>query len=361
MAQLTENPLEFLHSAKSAIAAHEETKQSLAALTQQQQQTEKKLERSRKGMAERIESTINQRKGEMEASYDQQLTQIEARIKKTTAAREKARTQGVKERIETETADLVLGNQELKHALSARFKKDRVPALCRTDLYYVLFNPKGVKERLLCLLAFCLLFAALPIGLYYLIPQHRFWYLIIIYLADIVIFGGLYLRINNATKVKHAEAIREGRRIKNDMKANRKKIHALTHAIKTDANEDGYNLKEFDDELARSKQSLAEISKKKQEAQDTFENVTKNIIIDEIENVDKKEIMRLEQERSELGRQILLVGTQEQQEAMELSAAYETYLGKENMNQDRLDRLIGLLQSGQAGSVMDAVAKLQKN
>ena len=81
----------------------------------------------------------------------------------------------------------------------------------------------GPKEFLGLLIFIALFFLVLPFGIYAALPQHKTLYLALIYVADIVIVGGIYMWIGNHTKLQYAECLKEGRRILDQMHANDKK------------------------------------------------------------------------------------------------------------------------------------------
>ena len=65
-------------------------------------------------------------------------------------------------------------------------------------------------------------------------------------------------------------------------------------------NEDIYDLEKYDDEIACAQQELSDIAAKKKDAISSFENVTRNIIADEIEGNHRAEIEEKEQKLQEV-------------------------------------------------------------
>ena len=109
--------------------------QELEALNTEVEQLEadeKKLESSLKGkqrsVTETISQTVKQRKEEITKSYDAELGKAQERLKKVKAKREKAKNQGVKERIEEDTRGLVRENKELADQMKTLFKANHVRA-----------------------------------------------------------------------------------------------------------------------------------------------------------------------------------------------------------------------------------------
>ncbi len=353
------NPQEFLEEARQAVADYRTVKEELTAQIGEEKQLKKSLEQARREMSEKIEKTIRSREEELCETYDKQLSQVNSRLKKIQNQREKAKSQGVKGRIERETEPYRTENKEMKRQMLAVLEKDHAPRFCAGTLFFSLYMPRNLGEFGRLILAFLLLFAALPAGIYHFIPQHRMYMLCIIYVLDILIFGGLYVWIGNMTTGRHRDTIRQAREIRSQILKNRRKIRSVTREIRRDSNEAGYNLEEFDDEITRAQQDRNEIIAKKQSAQNTFETVTKNIISDEIETAARPAIDELSQHLSEVSRHRAELETEEKDRALQLSERYEQYLGKKHMNEADIAKLSELLQNGTASSLIDAVTKLE--
>ncbi|HCS66865.1 MAG TPA: hypothetical protein DIW34_01175 [Oribacterium sp.] len=354
-----EHPQQFLEEAKQAVAAYQVVSGQLKAQREEERQAATALEKLRKETQERIQKTVKARGEEITATYDKQLSQVDGRLKKAQDERERARKEGVKGRIRKETEPLVTENRELRRQLAAILKKDHAPAFCKTGVFYTLFRPSGFGEIFACLLTFVLIFAALPFGIYYLISQHQIWQLVLIYVIDILVVGGLYVAVMNATIGKHAAVIRDGRKIKNQIRRNKKKLKAMTRAIRSDANESGYNLESFDDEITKAQQERNDVISRKQGAQNTFETVTKNILTDEIETAARPQLEELQQRLKAATERRQQLESEEKEQALALSQRYEQYLGKGHMNASDIDRIAAMLEEGSAASIIDAVAKLE--
>ncbi len=353
-----ENPQAFLTEARQAIGAYEETAEALTAAKDEEQRLKKALEQSRREMSEKIEKTIRTRQQELTAGYDKQLSQVNSRLKKAQSQRDKAKSQGVKGRIARETEPYRMENREMKRQLGAILEKDHAPAFCGTGLYFSLYMPRRPGEILTLLLAFLLLFGALPIGIYFVLPQHSVFVLCAIYILDILLIGGLYVGVGNRIG-KHREVLQQARNIRSQMLKNRGKIRRLTREIRRDSSEAGYNLEEFDDEITRVQQDRNEIIAKKQNAQNTFEAVTRNILSDEIENAARPAQEALSGQLSETARKRAALETEEKDQSLALSEKYEQYLGRKHMNEADIVKLGELLEKGEAVSLIDAVTKLE--
>ena len=65
-------------------------------------------------MTDAISLTVKKRMEEINGSYDKEIAKGQDRLKRVRSKREKAKSQGVKERIEEETKELRDDNRELK-------------------------------------------------------------------------------------------------------------------------------------------------------------------------------------------------------------------------------------------------------
>ena len=354
----TENPVEFLTRARTAVISYNETQKSLTKQREAEKQASRALDQAKRDMHDKTEKTLKAREAEITASYDQQIKEVEARLKKATALREKAKNEGIKGRIQAETEPLRTENKELKRQAGTVLSQDHAPIFTHTGLFYWLFKPSGFKEILIFILTFLLAFAVIPIGIYYMIPSRQSLYLVPIYLVDIILLGGLYLFINGQTNGRHREAISMARGLRNQIKANRRKIRAIAHAVQTDANEEGYHLQEYDDDIAKAQQDRTDIITQKQSAENTFATVTRNIITDEIESAARSDIERLAAEFSSATKARSALETEEKDQALRLSGEFEQFLGKKHMNVKDIDTIRHMLDKQEAISIVDAVSKL---
>ena len=164
----------FFASAGQAV----EELEALNTEVEQLEADEKKLESSLKGkqrsVTETISQTVKQRKEEITKSYDAELGKAQDRLKKVRAKREKAKNQGVKERIEEDTRGLVRENKELADQMKTLFKANHVPGFCRGSYYYALYFTRTFKDFLALLMTIMICFLAIPCGAYFLIPESTF-------------------------------------------------------------------------------------------------------------------------------------------------------------------------------------------
>lgn len=345
----------FFIGAKQSIRELEELKQKEKMLLDLEKQLENSLKTKKKEVAETISLTVKKRSDEIAKSYDAEIVKTQERIKKVRGKREKAKTQGEKERIAEETQSLMNENDDLKSQMKTVFHADHVPGFCKSNLYYALYFTKGFREFMTLLMTLVICFLAIPVGVYFMIPERKTWLLIVIYVLAILIFGGLYVLIGNSTKMKHMEALKQGRVICNKIKANRKQMKKIEKSIRKDKDEAVYNLQLFDDEIAQLEQDLAQTERQKKDALSTFNSVTKMIISDEINGNHKAEMDQMESDYNKTVSDLKETQDAAKIKALYITDNYEIYAGKEFMILDKLTALEEIINSGKATNISDAI------
>lgn len=347
----------FLDEARQAVTEMNRMREQEETMKQRVKDAQKELESEEKSVTDRINQTVKKRREEISSSYDKELGRGQDRLKKARSKREKAKSQGIKERIAEETAELREENRELNLQIKILFQQNRIPKFCNTKAYWALFMPHWFSEFMRFLLTVLICFLVIPYGGYLLLPKRTPVYLVCIYLACIVVFGGIYVLIVNRTKIRHSKVLKDARIIRDQIHGNDKKIRVITHTIRKDRNEAIYDLQKHDDEIAQLEQEMTEIAARKKDALNTFESVTKNIIADEIAESNEDKIAYLksiyevqEQELKDLESAI-------QTGALSMADRFEPYIDKEFLEPDKLASLSTSIQNGTCTNITEAITE----
>ena len=360
MAQAITDVKTFLEDARQAVMELAEFEKQEETLAQEEKKRLRVLETERKAVADAVNSTVKRRRDEIEKSYDDELGKLQDKLKRTRTRREKAKNQGIKERIKEETQELHAHNRELSVRMRTLFQSDRVPFVCKSPLYYALYFPRGFKEFLTVLITFAICFLLIPCGIYKLLPEQKTLYLAMIYGVDVVVFGGLYILIGNWTKDRHLAALQEGRSIRSLIAANNRKIAVITSSIRRDRSEALYDLEKYDDEISQMEQDLEETAKKKKDALNTFENVTKTILTDEITSNSRAKLEQLKEGHQEVESRLHYTETVIKEKRIFITDTYECYLGKEFLNPEKLDALKHILDNSTAVNLSEVIAEYRE-
>jgi len=350
----------FLREARQAVAELNEMEQRESALSRQLGESRRKLAAEEKAVADHISQTVKRRAADIASGYDKELGRGQERLRKARSRREKAKSQGIKERISEETAAFREENRQLKLQMKTIFQQNHVPGLCRSSWYYRLYSPRRLSEFAAFLAVLLVCFLVVPYGSYMLIPERRPLYLGLIYFGCILVFGGLYVAVGNRTKDKYSDTIKEGRQIRNQIYSNEKKIKRITREIRRDKNEAVYNLQKHDDEIAQIEQMMSETAAKKKEALNTFETVTRNIIADEISANNKEKLDLLKEACDFQEGELRALNEELKDKSLFVTNRFGAYLEKEFLQPQRLDALLDIIENGTAANLSEAMDQYKK-
>lgn len=324
-------------------------------LTDQLTKMEQDLEAEEKAVRTAVESAAGERRADLEESFDSEIETLQGRLEREQNSRERARTLGMEERIRTETAGISEETQSLENRLKTLYKAQKVPFICRTNFYYAMYFPRTFKEILTFILVFAIFFAAIPLGTwYFLLPERKTLYLVLIYLGVILVFGGLYLVIGNVTKGKHLPALREAMNLRRQIRINRRKEKAVIASIRGERDDKAYHLEAFDAEIADIEHDLGEITARKKEALANFEKETRKTIEDEIAGESREKITRLTEQINEFRGRVNYTEKVIKDKKIDIADRYESYVGREFMTKEKLEELRRIIESGEAANISEA-------
>lgn len=350
----------FFSDAKEAVRELEQLKMREEQLLNLENELENSLKIKQKQISDTISQTVKKREEEITKSYDVEIGKKQERLKKVRGKREKAKNQGVKERIAEDTQNLKKENADLKRQLKVLFHTNHVPKFCAGKFYYALYFTNGIKEIMTFLITLFICFFVVPCGIYFLLPERKTLYLAIVYVLTILVFGGSYVKIGNATKLKHMDILREGRKIHNMIRGNKKQIKKITKEIRKDKDDAAYDLEKYDDEITQLEQDMAQAEKQKKEALSTFATVTKIIIADEIKENSRAELTQMESDLGKTNEDLKETQQLATNKALYLTNHFEVYVGKEFMTMKKLGALEGLIQSQKASNLSEAIKMLKE-
>ncbi len=332
------------------------------ALTEEEQKLEKSIQAAEKAVAEEIASTVKKRRQEIEDTFDKQIDKTRARIKKIRDKRDKRKDSKVSERIHEETAPLREDNNRLKLEAKTIFKQMHVPAFCNTRYYYSLYYPKYLGDIGRILFTLLMTLFIIPCGIYFLVlKEDRILYLVLLYIASVLLFGGLYLLIGNKTKDKHPEAMKQVRNLRSQIRSNHKKMDVIRRNIKKDRDESSYGLENFDEELARLSKEEAEIATEKKDALLTFDNTTSQVIAAEIMGRQEEKLAAMKADYDSVCSEAGRSADKSKALTIKIASEYEPFIGKDLMTLERLDALTNIIQAGNATTISEALAFYRQN
>lgn len=308
-----------------------------------------------------IDNVIKKRKAEVSATFDSQLDNTKADIKKVKSKREKKKSKKVSERIEEETEDLRRENKQLQEDIKHTMKNDGVPKIFNTRLFHALYYPKGLADIGIDLICVLVLFLLLPNVIFrFVVKTDKPIFITLIYFLVILVFGAIYFAINAKLKYQYHETFKKVKEIRAEILKNNKEINKIKKAVKKDKDESNYGLEKYNKEIKELEDTMNLIINKKKESLVEFESTSKTIIANEIREKNKPELQNLQQKHNEVHELNKEYSNKVKELEMQLASTYETYLGKEFMNLEKLEKLIKIMES-KDGMVISEAMKLYKD
>lgn len=357
--------VDYLYQVQTDLEAVEQLKQELTEYKNQEKNLKKAISTEEKSIQDEIAQTIRRRKNEIEKVYDGQIDANKSKSRSVQAKRDKAKSKRVDERVSLETADLTEENRQLQVELRTLFKAQHMSAFCRSDLYYSLFMPKRLTEFLMLLLAIAITYVGIP-SLMYILSMEVFFkeanqtalpFLCTLTVSlTLFLLGLIYILLLNNTKLKHYDTIKEGRIIKDKITANKRQMKAIRNKINKDKDDSQYGLDKYDDKLAELEDELNLISRDKQEAMTAFENETKQILTDEVNDRRLGKLEQMKEDLDNLEEEMRVLDEDIQNSSIEIAKNYGAILGKDFCTPARVADLISLMEDGTADTVSEAIA-----
>ena len=356
--------VDYLIQIRDEVSQCNQLEQYSKQLKDKQDKLQKAISQEEKSIHDEIVTTVKKRKSEIEKTYDDQLDAGRKKIKKAQDEKSKEKLERVGQRVDEETADVKEHTRQLKTEMATLFKKNHVPAFCRSELYYILFMPKGVKEILVLILFILIGLGGIPYGSYRLFSGVIFagkkfaeapYFMAIVIAVTLLVVLGIYFLIFNLTKVRHRDVIAEGRKIRNQMVANEKNVQAIKNAINKDKDESRYELGEFDERIAKLQAELDAVAQQKQNALTEFEQQTKQVITDEINNRRQGKVEDLKQQCAATGEEQGQTEEKIKESSLNIADRYAKYLGKNICKEETLNDILNIMQTEQIDTISEGI------
>ena len=349
--------MEELNTIKELVIELTGYQEKNAELLKEEVRLEKLIATKEKDINDETESTLKKRKSELIATYEGQLSTLNARNKRIKAKKEKDKSVKMSVRISEETAELREKNKELVLEMKTKLKKEKTPRICNTILFYALFMPRGIVEFLIFILSLLILFLVIPFGIYLPFFAEKFGEiaLAIIYVIMILLVGSAYLAINNKIKEPHIDTFRAVRLLRNQYRRNNKNIRDIQKGIKNDADESVYGLERYDDELKEIASEINRITEEEKQAINTFESETTAQIKEEIKGRYAEEMASLKKTYADVCANQKATEDKVKEFSLTMSKQYEAYLGKDMLTVQKLDKLISRISKGEAKDIGEAL------
>lgn len=347
--------IEELQQAKNAVNEAAKFQNDYDAALAEVAGKEKALESQRRYVTDKVNSAVRERRNQLKKTHDAQVDQANKNLKEAERKRRVAKTDAVQSRITHETADLSDQNAELKSKAKAILKENGMPGFCNTSYYFSMFAPKRGVDFIVFVVTVIIAFGLIPNIVCLCLQTDKLIIKILVYLAVVVFFVGVYFLVFAISKRnKKGPVLEQIRELRNATRENKKQIKRKSKSIEKDTDESSYGLENYDTEIAGFQQALSEAMQNRDAALKVFDEETSIQIRDEIMRENQPTIDKMTEELAQ-SKQTYEAAQAQLTEANDIVKSYELYLGKKNTSVDKIDGLINLIQEGKATTIMEAL------
>lgn len=337
------------------IKEHNSKKERLEKLAESVKDISKELDNARKEKQSETDSRIKASIDAICDGYDKSINADKDKIKNVTAARDKAKLAGVKDRINAETASLRAENSDLAEQINEAFIHENISKICNSQMFIAIFNPKKIIDYVIDVLLLLIIFAAVPVALFVL-PVIQQW-ILLVYSIAVPLICVLFIKcIYRAVLLKHKETIVAAQNTRIQILDNNKRIKKIEKNIKKDKNEDMYGLESYDSKINTLHDEISKIEEEKNAALEEFDNTARKDIVEEIDKRYDDKLSSMETELQKKKVEYDELDDLVKKQRIYISSNYEAYLGKDFMSIDKLSELNSIMKSDSADTIAQAVA-----
>lgn len=347
--------IETLHELKEDLLELEGYRQRCKELDAEDIRLEKLIDSKAQAAEAEFAALVKRRRQELASSFAAEMTTAKNRMKKLKAKKDKLKNAKVSERIDIETAELREEKKAERTEIRSIYRKEPINRLFNNRLFYSFFLPGNVGDVLIAF-AVILILLAIPCGIYYLVlPERKVWMLILLYVAVIAVFGGIYAMILAGIKTRHEEAFRRIRTIRAGIRRIEKEERRIAKSIYKDRDESGYGLEKYDDQLKELQARIDELAEQEKQALKDFDGKTRTALKAEVMGRYEKELTELAENHEQVETAQSAADKQAREFAVEITRRFEPFMGKDMMNLQAVDALIAIVEEGRASTISGAV------
>lgn len=356
--------VDYLYQVQTDLEAVEQLKREMSEYRIQEKNLKRNIVSEEKSIQDEIVQTIKRRKNEIEKVYDDQIDANKAKTKAVWNKRDKAKSKRIGERVSYETSELAEENRQLQVEMRTLFKAQHLPSFSRTGFFYALFMTKRIWEYPILILSILAAYLGVPLLVYVICASAIFkgkadklpLGCTIIVSVVLFIITLIYVLIINNVKIKHYDTLLDGRHIRDQIQANKRQMKAIRNKINKDKDDSQYGLDKYDDKLTELEEELVAISEEKQEAMTVFENETKQVLTNEINDRRLGHLEDMKARLDALEDSMAVLDEDIQNSLLGVANNYGAILGKEFCTPEKVADLISLMEDGTADTVSEAIA-----
>lgn len=355
------NEMEFLNGGISELQmmmndlnTREESINQVNAVANEGKRLEKALQQEQDNLAKDIQSTLKTELANATVEEDRIIRDNTRKIREVKSDRSKAKERGIRDRIENETQALVEENRDLHRLIRKNFRENNLPAYCDTKWFYALYCTQSAVDWIVKILVFIMGLVVIPGIIIELVDRH--WFIeFLLWAILIVVFIAVYITIYLLTKDRDTGILEEMRVNRYKILDNEKEIKKIKKGIKADTDESLYNLGEFDEEIDALQNNIEQTTKAREQKIKDFEENKKQQVIDKVNEAHAEIIEKIKSDIAAKTEEYNAATAKANEIQKMVADNYGQILAPQYMNKQTCQRMMELIQSGQAANIGQAL------
>lgn len=346
--------VEQLRFMMQTLEEREELKEKLKLLAADKKKAEAEWKRLQEKQEAETKRELEQAMQVATAEEDKVLKEQEKLYRDISHKRERAKNQGVRSRMEQETRDYVDLNRELDKKIRKMIKENDFPLICNTKAYFIMYSPENIKEWIIRIAVLLLMLTVLPALIVWFNQPWWLWKILIWIVTDFVVLA-VYITIYLLSKDKDVGDLEQIRDLREKIDENKRKIKRIKLDIRQDTDESAYGLDSFDTELKQAEDAVAAAREKKEEKRKRFRETTEEVVIQQVAKAYREELQNTETQLDNVTKEYDEVNLKLGEKNSFIMDNYEKEVEPSVLNKDKLQKLLAVMEMGQAATIGEAL------
>lgn len=342
---------EKLAEAKNELLKYEEKVKQLTELKNKINEKEKALKDIDNKKHKAIESTMKEKKKELDEQYNAIVVDL---TKKINAAKEKKKAEIKKnkqEKIEKQTKEKKENIELLKNKIKDLLKTNGINSIAGTDFYFTYFRIVSIKGVIKAIVTYVILFLLIPliVSNCLLLNAQMFQgkemaLRVAVFVINFFVWGVIWLIISHITEMP-LDVYLTLKNLKLNIYDNKEQIKIITDTIMRDTDESQYDYTEIDREIEQANLDLNKVKEQNEKDVIYLNTIIHDEVVAKIEEEVKKENESLKTIYDSEKAKSQVMSEELENMKYELEQKYVSLVGKENMSSDKIEKLISILNN----------------
>ena len=342
---------ETLYEAKKQVEQWEEKVKSSKSLEEKIKEAEKKLKDFESKKQKAINDTMAQHKKEINDHYNAIVVDMTKKKNECLDKKKAEIRKNKQERIENETRENKQNIELFKNQISDLLKENKILPIAGTDFYFTYFKVNSAIGFIKALITYIVLIVCLPLLVSYIMMGNQMFQNIsnivkfgAVFIINLFVWACLWLIISHATEMPQ-DVFLKLKNLKYNIDDNKKQIKLLSKSIMNDNDNSKYDYTDTDREIEQIELDLKAATEQNEKDLNVLNTSIHDEIVRKIEEEASQELSRLKEDLNKDKAEYSILTNEIEDMNTNIKEKYESLVGKENLNSEKIEKLIQVLNN----------------